>query len=90
MRFYRMRAGVLPPALLFALSALAESPLNVPDVVVSATRSEQSDVSLPAQVQVIGRREIQASGARDITELLRNRANVVVSDLYGDGSRTSH
>ena len=87
MRFSFLRAGVLPLALLSCIAVRAESPLQVPDVVVSATRSEQSEVSLPAQIQVIGEREIQASGARNIADLLQARGNLVINDSFGDGSR---
>ena len=73
--------------------ALASSHLNAADairvepVVVSATRSLQSSVPTPAAISVIGREEIEASGARHIAEVLRGRGGLQMRDPYGDGSR---
>lgn len=67
----------------------AQSATEVAPVVVSGTRFERSEVSLPAAMQIIGREQIQASGARNVGELLRGRGGVQVRDLYGDGSRTT-
>jgi iron complex outermembrane receptor protein len=70
-----------------ATTAFAQSVTDVAPVVVSATRSERSEVSIPAAIQIIGREEIVASGARNVAELLRGRGGVQVADLFGDGSR---
>lgn len=73
--------------------ALASSHLNATDairvepVVVSATRSLQSSVPTPAAISIIGRDEIEASGARHIAEVLRGRGGLQLRDPYGDGSR---
>ncbi|MGB0722426.1 MAG: TonB-dependent receptor [Gammaproteobacteria bacterium] len=67
----------------------ADQALKVPDVVVSATRSERSDVPTPAAISVIGRGEIEASGAGNVADLLRARSGLVVTDLFGDGRNTS-
>ena len=87
MRWPLLYAAVAPTALAFTLSAQAQAVLQAPDVVVSATRSEQTETTLPAQIQVIGAQEIQASGAHTIADVLRTRSNITVSDLFGDGSR---
>ncbi len=63
--------------------------LEVPEVVVSATRSEHSLVTTPAQISVISRREIEASGATHLAQVLSGRGGVQLADLYGDGTRTS-
>jgi len=55
-------------------------------VIVSATRSAQGSISIPAAVTVITRAEIEASGARHIADLLRMKAGTQVSDLFGDGT----
>ncbi|HEY3488361.1 MAG TPA: TonB-dependent receptor [Gammaproteobacteria bacterium] len=60
-----------------------------PDMVVTATRSPQEQVYIPAVVTVISREEIAASGAIHLSEVLRGHGGVQLSDLYGDGSRTS-
>jgi iron complex outermembrane receptor protein len=80
---------------LFPFIAIAGSylPLAVayedPGIVVTATRSEQERVYIPAAVTVISREEILASGAAHLTEVLRGQGGVEVNDLYGDGSRAS-
>lgn len=71
------------------LSALPSFAENVPTVVVSATRSEQSAVTVPASITVITREEIVASGAATLSDVLRGRAGMQVSDLFGDGSLVS-
>ena len=87
------RSGVAVLTALAALSALplhaAEEPLTVPPVVVSATRSAQSAVTTPASIQVITREEIEASGARQLADVLRGQGTLQLSDLFGDGSRTT-
>ncbi|MGB0713650.1 MAG: TonB-dependent receptor, partial [Gammaproteobacteria bacterium] len=87
----------LPPVMVAILSTLcvplsavaSDAVLQVPDVVVSATRSERSDVPTPAAISVIGRDEIEASGATSVADLLRARSGLVVTDLFGDGRNTS-
>ncbi len=55
-------------------------------IVISATRSEQSAVPTPASISVISAQQIEQSGARNVSELLRGRAGIQVRDFYGDGS----
>ncbi len=88
--FYRVCVSF--SLVLMSLSALpvrAEKPLEVKPVVVSATRSEQSLVTVPASITVISREEIEASGASHVVEVLRGRGGVQVNDTFGDGSRAS-
>ena len=62
---------------------------EIPAVVVSAARTEQSTLTTPASITVITRKQIEASGARHISEVLRGQGGVKVNDLYGDGSRAT-
>jgi iron complex outermembrane receptor protein len=62
---------------------------NEPSIIVTATRSEQERIYLPAAVTVISREELIASGVAHLAEALRMRGGVELSDLYGDGSRVS-
>jgi iron complex outermembrane receptor protein len=62
------------------------APTELGPVVVTATRSEGSGIPIPAGITVVSRAEIEASGARSLADLLRTRAGVHVSDLYGDGT----
>ncbi|MCP3669527.1 MAG: TonB-dependent receptor [Gammaproteobacteria bacterium] len=64
----------------------AEIPTVLDTVVVSATRSEQATVPTPASISVITAQDIAQSGAKNVAELLRGRAGIQVSDLFGDGS----
>jgi iron complex outermembrane receptor protein len=59
------------------------------EVIVTATRSEQEQVYIPAAVTVVSREDIIASGAVHIAEVLQGMSGIQLSDLYGDGSRTS-
>ncbi|NIR28830.1 MAG: TonB-dependent receptor [Gammaproteobacteria bacterium] len=90
------RAGC-SPRLLCALVAVSGAALaqedsgdeaaQVPEVIVSGTRSPQSTVTVPASISVITREEIEASGAPHLVDVLRGRGAVQVSDSFGDGSR---
>lgn len=55
-------------------------------VVVSATRSEQTEVITPASITVISREEIERSGAQNVAEVLRGRSGVFVRDTFGNGA----
>jgi len=70
------------PEFVFAATAT-----EIPAVVVSAARTEQSTLTTPASITVITREQIEASGARRIDEVLRGQGGVQINDLYGDGSR---
>jgi len=59
------------------------------EIVVTATRTDTSGIPVPTTISVIDRNEIESSGARTLTELMRTRAGVHVSDLFGDGSATT-
>lgn len=61
---------------------------ELPTVVVSATRSEQSSITTPASINVISRKEIESSGASNLNEVLRGQAGIQVFDLYGDAGST--
>jgi len=85
MKIVRSLATVAVVACLPVTLAHAESdPRDA--VIVTATRSESSGIPIPAGISIINRGEIEASGARSLVDLLRTRAGIHVSDLYGDGS----
>jgi iron complex outermembrane receptor protein len=58
-------------------------------IIVTGTRSEQEAIVVPAAIAVISREAILASGATHVTEVLRSRGGIQLSDLYGDGSEAS-
>ena len=71
------------------LPTLAATAAPLPELVVSATRSAETRLRTAAQITVIDRQEIEASGARTLPELLRGRAGIQVRDLFGDGSNAT-
>jgi len=84
-------------SLLAGLLVSACNPVNVlavdehtlDTVVVSATRSEQSNISTPSSITIIRRDEIEASGATHIVDIIRGRGGVQVRDFFGDGTRAA-
>ncbi len=73
-----------------AFAAVVHDNLNPPafeQVVVTATRSEQTSIDIPATIVVINAAEIQHSGAQTLPDLLRSRAGIQVQDVVGAGSR---
>lgn len=62
---------------------------QIPSVVVSAARTEQSSLTTPASITVITRKQIEDSGSMHIVEVLRGQGGVQINDLYGDGSRAT-
>jgi len=89
--FVRRRAGAV---IVLGLSALIiQIPVEANEtelepVIVTATRSAQSNNPTASAVTVITREMIAASGADRIDQVLRSATGVQLSDLYGDGSRT--
>lgn len=70
------------------INSIVVSAEELPVVVVSATRSEQSSITTPASINVITRKEIETSAASNLSEILRGQAGVQVFDLYGDAGST--
>ena len=83
----RVFTGVLVLAVIRPEAAIAVT--EIPAVVVSAARTEQSLLTTPASITVITREQIDATGARHIDEVLRGQGGVQINDLFGDGSRSS-
>lgn len=71
------------------LPALAHAATQLPTVLVSAARSDEPGIRTAASTLIITQEEIRDSGARNLTDLLRGRAGIHVTDLYGDGSTTA-
>jgi vitamin B12 transporter len=76
-------------ALVVTHDARAQTPVEQPTVVVSATRSAQTVDAALASVTVIDRAEIEASQAPDLLELLRQVPGVDISRPGGPGQSTS-
>lgn len=81
-----MRKRILGICLLLGSAVQADT---LPTVVVSATRSHEPGVRSFTHTEVLDEEDIHTSGAGDLTQLLRGRAGIHASDLYGDGSASS-
>ena len=73
--------ALLPALALTAAMAQAESQLD--PIVVTATRFAEQAPAVPGNVTIISRDDIRTSPARNIPDLLKNSAGVMVSPLYG-------
>ncbi|MFA7501027.1 MAG: TonB-dependent receptor, partial [Sulfurimonas sp.] len=63
------------------LSLHADETVNIPDIVVTATKSAQSIEKVPASVTVINREQIELSDARTVDELLTNVPGVYATRM---------
>jgi iron complex outermembrane receptor protein len=62
-----------------------ESAMVMDEVVVTATRQEESLSKVPANVTVVNENQIARSPAQNVPELLRSVAGVLVNDITGNG-----
>jgi iron complex outermembrane receptor protein len=79
--------AILLPGALFAEEAQKDSETDVvmKEVVVTGTRSEEKIERIPANVTVIGEKEIATSKAKNVPDLLRSQEGIVVRNLLGNG-----
>ncbi len=82
---FAVAAGFAVPVCSTVVIAATE----IPAVLVSAARTEQSTLTTPASITVINRRQIESSGATHVVEVLRGQGGVQINDIFGDGSRAS-
>jgi iron complex outermembrane receptor protein len=61
------------------------SPTQLPEVVVTGTRSAEEVVKIPANITVITADDIRSTNAKTAADLLRREEGVVVRDLLGNG-----
>ncbi|MGA8277913.1 MAG: TonB-dependent receptor [Rhodanobacteraceae bacterium] len=80
---------VASAASLVARAACADETTTQPIVQVTATRVPETIDATLADVSVITRADINASGARDVLDLLRLQAGVDLARTGGPGSQTS-
>lgn len=73
----------------FTYPTLAAENLNLDDVVVTASRIQQSRTSLVADVTVIDRETIERAGASSLTDILRAQPGVQVVNSGGAGTASS-
>ncbi len=73
----------------FALPAIAAEQINLNDIVVTASRIEQSRTSVIGDVTVIDREAIERTGAGSLTDILRLQPGVQVTNNGGAGTAAS-
>lgn len=81
-------AGFFIQGVSFQLSA-ANQDEHVETIIVSATRSDVTDIVIPSSITVISAEDIQQSGATHLVDALRIAGGLHISDLYGDGTDAS-
>jgi iron complex outermembrane receptor protein len=77
-----MYRHVLTIGLLLSGTVLAET---LPEILVSAGRTAEHSLDIPAAATIIDQEQIEDSGARNVAELLRTVTGVHVSDGVGGG-----
>ncbi len=83
-------SGIILFVILIPFSLYAQNDeVTLEPVVVTGTRDVQEIRKIPADVTLITREEIQESNAKTVTDVLRDKADVVVRDLYGNGKSVS-
>jgi vitamin B12 transporter len=78
------------PILCLCLSipaAFADAELEVKEIVVTATRTEEEILTAPGHVTVLGEEEISRSGARNLADLLTRQAGIKVNDYGAEGAQ---
>ena len=70
-------------------SLYAQDEVTLEPVVVTGTRDIQEIRKIPADVTLITKEEIQESNAKTVVDVLRDKADVVVRDFYGNGKSVS-
>lgn len=93
----RRVAGSVLRCALFCLPGLVQAVTDIPEVLVSASRSDQPGITIPAAHYVLDRQQIVNSGARTLGELLdqqpgihvRDNSTSVAIDMRGFGSTAS-
>ncbi|MCB1258202.1 MAG: TonB-dependent receptor, partial [Microthrixaceae bacterium] len=86
-RVFNARLALLPLACSVALSAWAQQ--SLPEVVVSATRSEQPITDVLADVTLVDRAEIDHLGAASVSDVLERLPGITVNRNGGLASTTN-
>lgn len=86
---FRYLSAILMLQAVILPAAVASQNDNLETVIVSATRSQVSDVAFPGSITVITSKDIKQSGAQQLVDALRNAGGLNISDLYGDGTDAS-
>ena len=89
MKHSSLYQAVLLGTSLISAASVAQENNTLDTVIVSATRSAQSENLAPTMISVISNEQIIRSGATSLSEVLRSSGAVQVKDTLGDGNRIS-
>jgi len=96
MKFYKYIFAILLSSILLATQPSAFAGQNddketfaMPDLVITATRYKKDELTIPAPVIVITKKDIEKSTAQDVPDVLRSSAGVDVKDVTGNGKSYS-
>lgn len=85
-----MKHKTLFTALMFAAIPLAQAATDsLDEVVVTATRFDDSSTAKPINVTVITREDMQQSSARTLPELFSAQAGIVMRDIFGNNAAST-
>ena len=73
----------------FTTPTLAAENISLDDVVVTASRIQQSPTSVVGDVTVINRETIERAGASSLTDLLRSQPGIQISTNGGAGTASN-
>ncbi|MET0072534.1 MAG: TonB-dependent receptor [Candidatus Thiodiazotropha sp.] len=62
---------------------------ELPSILVSASRTVQTNPSTSSVISAITREEIEQSGAHNLLQLLSGHSGIQLTSLYGDGSKAT-
>lgn len=66
--------------------ALADTELEMSEIVVTATRTEEEILTAPGHVTVLDAEEISRSGAKNLADLLTRQAGIKINDYGAEGA----
>lgn len=76
-------------ALIYLSPSFAADAIHLDDIVVTATRTAQSQANIIADMTVIDREQIERAGAGSLTDILRAQPGVQISTNGGAGTNSS-
>lgn len=84
----KIAAAACMAVLLFS-QAWAEEKINIDEIVVTATRTDEEIYKISSNVTVITQEEIRKSTATTVQDLLRGEEGLIIRDLYGTGTKST-
>ncbi|MCG8531573.1 MAG: TonB-dependent receptor plug domain-containing protein, partial [Desulfovibrionales bacterium] len=80
--------GLFSCALFTPFRAMANEAVTAENMVVTATRNEINSQDAPGAITVISRQKIEQTNARDLSEILRDQAGVMLQGRTSTGRKT--